>query len=39
MTESECSSVAELEGCMNIDFCPDPNYTFQHAPVRDLMRY
>ena len=36
--ESEYTAVAELEGCMNIERCPDPAYYLQHEPVGDLMR-
>jgi dihydroorotate dehydrogenase (fumarate) len=38
-TDSDYRSIGELEGCMNIDRCPDPAYYLQHEPVKDLMRY
>ena len=39
LTDGEYSSLAELEGCMNIDHCPDPAYYLQIEPVKDMMRH
>ena len=39
LEDSEYSAASELEGCMNIDSCPDPSYYLQLEPVKDLMRH
>ncbi len=38
LDESEYTAISELEGCMNIDSCPDPSYYLQLESVRNLMR-
>ncbi len=39
LEESEYTAVNELEGCMNVDRCPDPSFYLQLEPVKDLMRH
>ena len=39
LEESEYTAISELEGCMNVDRCPDPAYYLQLEPVKDLMRH
>jgi dihydroorotate dehydrogenase (fumarate) len=39
LTDCDYEAIAELEGCMNIDRCPDPAYYLLHEPVKELMRH
>ncbi len=39
LDESEYTAISELQGCMNVNRCPDPAYYLQLEPVKDLTRH